>query len=64
MVKKTVAFVLPHGRNGGECIALDGKLFSRREWIHITLSEIAAICTILGFAFAVLKEVLEHKKKK
>ena len=39
------------------CIVFDGK-YSRREAIHITLSEIAALCTILGFAYATLKEAI------
>ncbi len=63
MVKKDGCLVIPLGRNGGMCIVLDGK-YSRMEAIHITLSEIAAICTILGFAYAIIKEIIAHKKKK
>lgn len=62
-VKKDGCLFIPLGRNGGVCKALDGK-YSRRVVIHITLSEIAAICTILGFAFAITKEVVAHIKKK
>ena len=55
--------VIPLGRNGGECIVLDGK-FSRRELIHITLSEIGAICTILKFMYEIFKDVIAYKKRK
>lgn len=37
---------------------------SRKELIHITLSEIAAVCTILGFSFKILKDTIAYIKKK
>ena len=65
MVKKDGCLVIPLGRNGGECIALDGKFISRREAIHITLLDfIAAICNILSLVYNILKDIIARIKRK
>ena len=58
MVKKDGCLVIPLGRNGGECIALDGKSILEGRLIHITLLEFAAICTISGFVYSILKDII------
>lgn len=57
-VKKDGCLTIPPGRNGGGCIALDGKLFLEGRLVHITLLEFAAICTIASFAYTILKDII------
>ena len=54
---------IPRVRNGGECIALAGNSFSK-EAIHITLSLIGDIASIVGLILAVLDIAFSKSKKK
>ena len=54
---------IPRVRNGGECIALAGNSFSK-EAIHITLSLIGDIASIVGLVLAVLDIAFSKFKKK
>lgn len=62
MVKKDGCLVIPLGRNGGVCIALDGKYFSR-EAIHITLQEAFWVVSIAWILIQVIDKLINKKKK-
>lgn len=62
-VKKDGCLDIPFWTEWRRCIVLGGK-YSRKELIHITLSELAAVCTILGFAIGIAKEIVAHIKRK
>lgn len=52
--------VIPHEREGGVYLALAG---NTRGEVHIILSDIGSVCSILSFLLAVIMMILSHDDK-